>query len=394
MVSIYQEMQIEDVGIWFISDDSGFRISIKLPSNAVRSILKGCEVEFVFGKDEANGKRYFHTGVRIYDVITNPLIIIQPNRIQRDYTGLKRLLNENEVIIEFYDELLVCSATAQLSIPQNKRNELLDFLGDLNSFYIGEYDTQLSSSLDSFHYTLDNSQKVNKSYEILSKYYKCNLLNLNAIDAVYVGLIDSHNVNVSNIDEGSNFEKQIWFSMESLFNECIHLNPTIQENEKKRELTDILAYYQYGIFLIETKALGILNLEKDQKMDRKIANLKKQITKGIKQLTGANKNIKKNLMILSSTNLTIEFDRNLVPHCIVLVSDLLAFGNWDVIENLINETIKTEKIYLHVMDFMEFTKFLKMSKGKRDHFDYYLMERAEQYSKVQNIHMRTNFKMG
>jgi hypothetical protein len=72
---------------------------------------------------------------------------------------------------------------------------------------------------------------------------------------------------------------------------------------------------------------------------------------------------------------------------------LLAFGNWDDIENLINETIKTEKIYLHVMDFMEFTKFLKMSKGKREHFDYYLMERAEQYSKVQNIHMRTDFKM-
>jgi hypothetical protein len=393
MVSIYQEMQIEDVGIWFISDDSGFKISIKLPSNAVRSILKGCDVEFVFGKDEVNGKHYFHTGVRIYDVIKNPLIIIQPSRIQRDYTGLKRLLNENDVIIEFYDELLVCSATAQLSIPQNTRNELLDFLGDINSFYTGEYDTQLSSSLDSFHYTLDNSQKGNKSYEILSKYYKCNLLNLKAINTVYVGLIDSHNVNVSNIDEGSNFEKQIWFSMESLFNECIHLNPIIQENEKKRELTDILAYYQYGIFLIETKALGILNLEKNQEMDRKIANLKKQITKGIKQLIGANKNMERQLKILNNVGLTIEFNRNLVPHCIVLVSDLLAFGNWDDIENLINETIKTEKIYLHVMDFMEFTKFLKMSKGKREHFDYYLMERAEQYSKVQNIHMRTDFKM-
>jgi hypothetical protein len=150
---IYREMKGEDVGIWFISDEYGFKISAKIPSNVIRSLINGCQMEFLFGKDDKDDRNYFHTGSRIYDDSTNPVLITQPCRFIRDYEGLKRILNEKEVIIELYDELLTCSATAELTIEEEDRIAILQFMEEINEFYEGDYNADLSVSMDSFVYS-------------------------------------------------------------------------------------------------------------------------------------------------------------------------------------------------------------------------------------------------
>ncbi|MDP1814508.1 MAG: hypothetical protein Q8K92_08675, partial [Leadbetterella sp.] len=161
---------------------------------------------------------------------------------------------------------------------------------------------------------------------------------------------------------------------------------------RERELTDILAHHEYGNFLIETKALGVLNLEKKQTIDRKVSNLKKQVLKGIKQLVGANRNIKRNLPILTTSGRPINLDTSLVPHCVVLVSELIQFGDWKEVEKKILLAMINEKIYLHVMDYQEFMKYLKASRGRKELLDYYLMGRAERFVEHGGqIHMKTSF---
>lgn len=389
---IYREMKGEDVGIWFISDEYGFKIAAKMPSNIVRSLIKGCKMEFLFGKDDRGDNKYFHSGARIFDTETNPFIITQPSRFLRDYHGLTKILNEEEIIIEFYDELLTCSATAELKIKESNRNEILSFIGDINQLYLGDYDLQLSFSMDSFVFSVDHSQVTDDSYEIDIKVIGCEIENWNVIKKTLVGFADIQEVIMSDKDEGGIFERQIWFSLESLFHNDIYLNPTVREDSKDRELTDILAHHKFGIFLIETKALGILNLEKEQSLERKVANVKKQITKGIKQLIGANKNIKRKLPVVSNSGKQIYLDNSLVPHCIVLVSELFQFGDWRKIEKKIMLTMMNEKIYLHVMDYPEFMKYLKASMGKKERLDYFLMERVDRFIKHGGkIHIQTVF---
>lgn len=385
-------MKGEDVGIWFISDKYGYKISLKIPSNIIRSLINGCRIELLFGKDEKDDCIYFLCGSRIYDDSTNPIFITQPCRIKRDYEGLKRILNEKEVIIELYDELLTCSATAELTIKKEDRITILKFMEGNKNLYVGNHNPNLSLSMDSFVYSLDSSQKTSTSYKIETKSITCEIKNWNTIHKHFVGFADNQEVNISDKDEGGIFEKQIWYSMESLFLNNIHLNPDVQKNNEKRELIDILAYHKYGNFLIETKALGILKLDKEQTIERKIANVKKDIKKGIKQLIGASKSLKKGLPIFTKSGKKINLNKTLIPHCVVLVSELIPLGDWKEIEEKMMLAMLNEKIFLNVMDYKEFMKYLKASTGKKETLDYFLMERAEKFIKNGGqIHMKTSF---
>jgi hypothetical protein len=391
---IYQEIQWEDAGIWFISDEYGFKILAKFPSNVIRSLLNGCRMEFLFGKDNQGAKTFFHTGARIFDDNNRPCIITQPSRFKREYTGLERILKEEEVIIEFFDELVTCSATAELKIAKEDRISNLHFINDMSKFYIGDFTESLNLSLDSFVYSIDSSLKTANSYKIDVRNIPCEIKNWKIINKSFIGFSDVQKVNISDKNEGGVFEKQIWFSIESIFSSDAYLNPIVHQDTKSRELTDILAFYKYGIFLIETKALGVLNIDKGQSMERKVANIKKQIKTGIKQLVGAHKNIKRNLPIFSNSGMPVNLDNSLIAHCIVLVSELLPFGDWKDVEQDILLAMLNERIYIHVMDFQEFIRYVKVSDGKKERFDYFLMQRVEQFvQEGGKVQMKTKFIM-
>ncbi|MEZ4828788.1 MAG: hypothetical protein R3C61_21255 [Bacteroidia bacterium] len=389
--TIFKELMSEEVGVWYVSDEYGSKMMIKIPSNAIRSLIKGCKIDLTFGKDEKGGKSYFHTGARIFDDAISHLNISNPNRHYREYKAIQNILNDECIIVEFYNEIVVCVATTELKIKIQERNRLLDFMGDINELYVGDYNSEISSSLDAFDFTLDASNPNKGTYKIPVVSVDCQLENWQNVNVTFVGISEAHELNVSNLDEGGTFEKQIWASLETLFNFGLYLNPEIVESNKKRELTDILAFYEYGVFLFETKALGVLNLDKEQTIERKVSNIQKQIRKAIGQLVGANKKVEKNLQIVSFNGKEIHFNRNIIPHCIVLVSELLPFREWTDLELEMMQTMVEENIYLHVLDFREFMNFVKAAGGNKENFDYYLMHRAEKFAEVKSIHIRSKF---
>ena len=194
---------------------------------------------------------------------------------------------------------------------------------------------------------------------------------------------------IDDIEEGATLEKHVWFSIERLFSFNIYLNPKFKNSKGDKELTDILAFYDLGIFLIETKGLSIFAQTKEKSMDKKVATLQKHIKKAIKQLIGATENIERGTEFFNSKGEKIEFKRNIVPHCIVLVSELLPFGDWENIQKEILRTMREANIYLNVLDFTEFMTLVKNTKGKKEYLDYYLMQRTEKFVEHDNIHLRT-----
>jgi hypothetical protein len=98
------------------------------------------------------------------------------------------------------------------------------------------------------------------------------------------------------------------------------------------------------------------------------------------------------LPVFSNSGKRIKVDSSLVPHCVVLVSELIPFGDWTEIENEIILAMMNEKMYLHVVDYREFMQYLKVSKGRKERLDYCLIGRAESFVKLGGqIHMKTNF---
>ncbi len=386
---IYRELTSEDSSIWYIADEYGSKIMIKLPSTAIKAIVKGCKVQFLFGKD----KNYFHIGLRVYDDEINCLIVTGMNRFWEEHTSMMKIFSTESTAVEFYNELDACFIKSSISFTSEARSIIIDMIGDVTELYVGDLDKEGSASLDSFNFYLDSEGRTDNAYEMESFVAEGEFSEFIVMQNYFVGVGDVHKIEIDNKNEGELLERLVWASLISLFAGTLFKNPlTNVANNGRRELIDIIAFYENGIFLIESKSLSVSSLEKEKSMDRKIAGVQKQIRKGINQLVGASKVLHRNEDIYDAKCNEIILDRNIVPHCVVLVSDLFPIGEWDQIELVIFNTMIKDNVLLNIMDLKEFLKYVKVSGGNAKLFDYNLIKRAELFMKTNNIHIESRLK--
>ena len=388
---LYKELVFENASIWYIADEYGSKIMVKAPSNVIKAIINGCKVIFLFGKDTQADKIFFHTGIRIYDDKVNYISITGAHRFIQEHKSLQTIMQKDTTVIELYYELGVCTAIADVVFNENDKSRILKMLGNIEDLYSGEFTKEVISSLDSFDYTLDKSNGGLNVREIETLLIEGQFSEWKITKSYFIGLNEVNEIHINDQDEGGTLEKQIWASLESIFDYNLFKNPKIIINNKERELTDILAFYDKGVFLIESKALAVISLENEKSMDRKVSNIKKQIKKGIKQLVGAKNSIDTGIDIYDSKNNIIMFGKKIIPHCIVLVSELLPFGDWEEIENEMMIVVTKKRIFLHVMDLLEFIKYIKVSSGKKEYLDYYLIKRSESFAQHKNLFIKANF---
>ncbi len=392
---IFQELLHERAAIWYISDKSGAKIMLKVPSFSIKALLKGCTIEFVFGRDEYQDSHIFHTGVRIYDDPVNYQSIFCAQRFLDEHLSLAKIMHLDQVEIQFYNEINICQAYGTLRLRAQDRHDIHALLSNAKILHKGDFDDLLSQSLDNFQFSLDSNCLFISTPKLIKTLVVNGIIdNWQIMQNTFIGINEDAVIKISDSFEGKILELEAMVLMGSLFGEYIWRSPQIFNNGQQRELIDILAYSEYGIFLIEAKALGIINSAEDVPMDRKVANLKKDISKAIKQLVGATKSITRNTRIYSFEKNEIVFKRTLLPHGIVLVSNLLPFGNWDETIQALLEAMLKVKIYIHVMDMSEFTRFIGYSKGDKNKFDYFLIERIENFVKNPSLAIRTEFVTG
>lgn len=385
---IYKELLHEEACLWYISDSYGSKVMVKIPSASIKALIAGCRIEFLFGKDNKEKPTKFHAGVRVYDDPIHYLSVTGIHRFLDEHISLERIMNRTQTYIHFHNELNVCTATASLSFDTKDQLKVLNFIGNPNNLYIGDFDSHASRSLDCFQYSLTKHEDLKNVYEIETLVVQGKLESWQMMENHFIGLNEANKIVLNNTDEGGTFEQQVWASLESLFEKQLHKNPRIPFKNGTRELTDLFAYSEYGIFLIETKALGILGASNERTMDRKVAGLQKQIEKAIDQLTGAVKKIREDSPVLDNKGNEILFDRKLLPHCIILVSELLPFGEWQHIVYKMMVAMVEAKIYLHLVDLREFMRYVGMARGSVNRLDYYLMKRAEQFTEHQTVHIK------
>ncbi|MBD0778249.1 hypothetical protein HPE56_10630 [Maribacter sp. ANRC-HE7] len=385
---ISKELLGEEASIWFTEQLNDLSILIKAPINTCKSLINDCGAEIIIGKDNTLDKPIIHTGIRILDDKVNPLLLTGSHRYREENNALIKILKSKFCLVGLYNELGVLVATGQV-IFNSDTKKAIEMIGSLDGLFFGDFTKEVTDSLDSFDYTIDDSRQFENPYSIDLMTLDCEFKVWNHVDTHFVGLLEQPQTRIDDIEEGATLEKHVWFSIESLFPYNIYLNPKFKTNKGDKELTDILASYDLGFFLIETKGLSIFAQTKEKSMDKKVATLQKHIRKAIKQLIGATENIERGTEFFNSKGEKIDFKRNVVPHCIVLVAELLQFGDWKNIQKEIRTAMREAKLYLNVMDFREFMTLVKNTKGKKEYLDYYLMLRAEKFIEHDNIHLRS-----
>jgi hypothetical protein len=388
---IEKELNNEDVSLWYVHTPHGNKILVKAPTTSIKAVYKGCRVEFLFGKDNHPDRTYFHTGITVFDNQANGLNVVGVHRFEEEHEALFKIMQEDKSHVEFYNELGVCFLHGYVSFDHNDKQKVLNFLGDIQHLYSGDLDNKASSSLDSFEYSLDTARSFPNANIIDTLKINGKFSDLIPMKNHFIGSHEVNTIHINDTDEGGSFEKQIWVLFDNLFHYNLYKNPEVILKGKKRELTDILAFHDLGIFLIETKAMAVVTLEGEQTIERKTTNVQKQISKAIDQLVGAKKVLEIELPIYDTKGDEIKFNKRIVPHCVVLVNELVPFGNWRDIEQRIEQAILKENIFLNVFEFMEFMKFIKASKGQKEVLDYHLMERTKTFLRLKSIFIKAKF---
>ena len=288
---LYNEINNEDSGLWFFSNHKIKKFILKLPSNSIKSIYSGCKVELFFKNSKIDNLSYLLAGMNIHDAKTNPLVVFGINRFEKKNEAIKEILNEDNVIIDIYNELNIPAVSGNIKIDEVYKNEILKLLDESNNHYTGSYDKNIDMILDVFQ------ESLSKNFLDVDILIECKISDIVIVTNLILGANKKNEI-ILNDNEGVGFESQVCAVLDSLFKNNLYKNPFVEEKKKKRELIDILAFYDLGIFLIEVKAMGVFSVNENISMERKVANLIGQIKKAIKQVVGARKMLEKNSKII------------------------------------------------------------------------------------------------
>jgi len=389
---IYSELKSENANIWYIADKFGSKVMIKAPEISLKAILRGCRLSFIFGRDDTAETVFIHAGIKIYDDVEHPLIVTGVLRFRDEHLSLETILKNESTPLQLFNELDVCVATGKITFAKDDPQRILSWLSAIDSLYSGAFNQSAIASLDRFDESINKEHDGNTSLSINVDEIKPIISEWVIMNNHFFGEKEHYQINVDNADEGFVLESQIWYSLDSVFGNYLYKGPQIIKNGKPRELTDVLAYHELGLFLIESKTAAVFSARENKSVEKKIASIQKQIVKGIKQVVGACKALKDNYTVYDSHGEVIELNRKIIPHCIVLVSEILHSGDWTIIDKHMIDAAKKNNVFLHVMDLAEFILLLKASSGKKEVFDYNLMKRFEQWVQHRTIHMRSRLK--
>ena len=375
MNMIYDKMRSEDASLWYVSiGHKGENILIiKAPTPTIKALVVGCPIQLLFGKKDS----YLCIGARIYDMPDTPVLISRAQTELQEHCSLINLMKNRKFDIFLYNEMDVCVASASAEISNEESIAFSEFIQGNTSFYVGKNDDNVSQAVDCFDFSIDNTHLFSEVSKI-PVIEICPIVKSWRTNSIYFLYDDScYDINVSNENEGENFEKTIWASLKPVFPSTLYKSPDVVAGNEKREFTDIFAYYEHGSFIIEAKDLSVIKAGYNKKEARRASGIQKNVDKAIKQLVGAAKNFKNGARLLDENGKEINVDRNIPPHCIVLIAELMPAENWDAITNQLIDAIEETQAYFHILDLRELITLLKQSSGKPRLIDYNLMQRCK-----------------
>lgn len=386
---IYHEMRSEEGGgAWFVPANGGDEaaVLIKAPTSTLKALLCGSALSFVFGTKDG----YLCCGVRIYDVPEAPILLCHIQLHEEEHYALRKIANEGHAPVFLFNEIDVCVAWSDGNITEHSHgNHFSKFIEIPEGFHVGKFDERASTILDLFCTTMDINLQVRSSDEIKVIEIPIGHGPWTSNTISFTGAHDSHTIRLEDMDEGGVLEKAVWASLGSAFPLTLHKSPQVQIGKKQRELTDVLAYYEYGSFLIEAKDLSIFSSGITRTRERRVLGIQKQTKKAIDQLIGASKTVKRGETITDSNGNILPVVSDKPIHCIILLTELMHEGDWREIVALLCEAMIETRDFFHVIDLRELVALLKYSRGKAELLDYNLLQRCEHFAESKTVHIRS-----
>jgi hypothetical protein len=188
-------------------------------------------------------------------------------------------------------------------------------------------------------------------------------------------------------DEGSQQEELCHWLTDTLQPKGVWRSPQLVTETKRRELTDFLLSHSYGAFLVESKALALLQRKPLPDRAELICHIVKHVAKAVRQLGGAIRNIRAGQRITDAAGAELEIERVNPPHAIILVPDLnLLHDELSLGRPLLTTFMAKHHSFLHILDPIQLFRVAQAAhmiaaRGEKatviEALDCYLMRRFE-----------------
>ena len=387
---VFREMYCDPAGIWYVPmKDAGVGLLLKAPTPTLKAVIFGCPIDLLFGQCSSGSNSYLCTGARFHDTSDKPLIVVGLQRHADDHSALTDMLVGAGSPVSVFNELDMCVASARGLIDRQDADRSLKLLDDAGQLFCDEFTQEARSCLDRFEVAVDRlcEGHADEDFKIVS--VPISFSDWEPTTNHFIGYLDNVKYEIHAPNEGAGLETAIWYSLDSVFPGTLHKNPMVKRGNAWRELIDVLSFYSLGVLLIESKALTELGAGPRRSLERKMRSLKQHIHKAIRQLVGATKAIRSDAAIRSMSGEEITFNRDLVPHCIILAAELPHTDGWfDVVEAMMLAARETGAFF-HLLDLRELLFLLKATKGQRELIDYNLMQRFARFIETRSVHIRS-----
>lgn len=384
---VRNRMRAETASIWYVPANAGEETAflIKAPTPTLKALIMGCPIQLLFGKKD----NFLCTGARIQDMPDTPLFLSGAQIVSEEHEALFQSVKRKSFPIFLFNEMDMCMASSTINITEEDTIKLFELTGnDSSLLYTGDFNDTVSNAIDCFVSTVDKTQKYPNVCKIPIVEITPKIQGWKTNNIYFINNDSYHGINISSKTEGENFEKTIWGSLESVFPTSLYKSPQVQHGDKKREFTDVFAFHEYGSFIIEAKDLSVIQAGFDKNEAKRLAGIQKQAEKAIKQLVGAANAFKRGDLLFDTKGNEIFVDRNIPPHCIILITELMTCGDWDKISNQLIDAIEQTGVLFHLLDLREFITLLKQSSGDPKLIDCNLFERCKFFMEKKSVFIR------
>ncbi len=383
---IYNRMCAEAASLWFVPANDGAEVSllIKVPTPTLKALTVGCPMRLLFGKKDT----YLCVGAEIEDMPDTPILLSGAQIVDEEQEALIRAMKQKIFPIFLFNEMNICLASSSVEIAEEDSLAVLKLLGDKDSLYCGDFNADVSLAIDCFDSSVDKTKTYPNSREIPVVEITPKVAAWKAMNVFFVNNSSYYGINISSEEEGETFENTIWGSLESVFPTTLYKSPQMRHGDKMREFTDVFAYHEYGSFLIEAKDLSVIKAGYCKDQQKRLAGIQKQAKKAIKQLVGAVKAFRRGDGLYDTYGNEILVDRNIPPHAIILITELMTCGDWDGISNQLLDAMRETGALFHLLDLREFITLLRQSSGDPKLIDYNLIERCKFFCEKKSVFIR------
>ncbi len=369
--------------------DGRIALVCKIPETVIKTLYRGAKTSILLGVMQAETLRILCLGLRVQDEPDNPFSLTMPNTSPEDAALLKQVLQSASTTLHCLNELNhpVLSACCDLE-PESARlaADRLNasdhwLLTPLSSTLIKVSDVSriLELALDRFQHRIYRPSDApgGDSTEVTTQIPLA--LDIWPLAEIFdVSPTLDEGFRIDDRAEGPKLERLIHVVIDSVYPGSSYRSPGVKRGKVIRELADVVGFDADSICLIQAKALPVLTADLERSSDRRTATVTKHITKALKQLVGALKQIRSGNPLFDADGKLIALPNpeTSIVQAIVVLSEMYAFADWKAIASEIVEASENEvhSALFHVLDIQELAYIANMCKSA-EMFDYLMLQR-------------------